>query len=91
MEEAIISNSIQQGKLLETNDKTNKSRLIKKLELTQLEKEITQKDAIINFLTNKLLQIQCRKFHIDLKSMTHNNKTLKVKIMFNTTSIKRKI
>ena len=33
MEEAIISNSIQQGELLETNDKTNKSRLIKKLEL----------------------------------------------------------
>ena len=33
MEEAIISNSIQQRKPLESNDKMDKSGLIKKLEL----------------------------------------------------------
>ena len=59
MEEAIISNSIQQGKPQETGDETDKSRFVLNLlknRVIQLENEITQKDALINFLTNQLLQ-----------------------------------
>ena len=52
MEEAIISNSIQQGKPQETGFVLN----LLKNRVTQLENEITQKDALINFLTNQLLQ-----------------------------------
>ena len=51
---------MQQGKPFETDNKT--------------ENQITQRDAIINFLTNQLLQRQSHKSHINQKSMTYNNK-----------------
>ena len=82
MEEAIISKSIQQRKLLETVDKMDMSGFVLNLlknEVTQLENEITRKDVIIKFLTNKLLQTHSRKFHIDQKSMTYNNRNIESK------------
>ena len=52
MEEAIIFNSTQQRKPLETVDKMDMSGFVLNLlknEVTQLENEITQKDLTINY------------------------------------------
>lgn len=59
MEEAIPSNSIRQGKPLETGNGMDNSSFVLNLlinRVTQLENEIIKKDAMINFLTNQLLQ-----------------------------------
>ena len=68
---------MQQGKPFETGNKIYKSRFVLTLlksKFPQLKNQITQRDAIINFLTNQLLQRQSHKSHINQKSMTYNNK-----------------
>ena len=55
---------MQQGKPFETDNKTDKSKFVLTLlknRYPQLENQITQRDAIINFLTNQLLQRQSHK------------------------------
>ena len=49
------------------DDEIDKSRFVLtflKNKVTQLESDINQKEAIINFLTNELLQTQSHKSHI---------------------------